>query len=100
MVDRMRTYRHAGRVQLETITGARVRLFAYPNGNPVRDYRHEHAELARELGFEAAVSAAWGAARPGDDLFQLPRFTPWDRGNFRFGLRLAAKRFAPSYARA
>jgi peptidoglycan/xylan/chitin deacetylase (PgdA/CDA1 family) len=90
----------AGRAQLERITGAPVRLFAYPNGKPVRDYRREHAELARELGFEAAVSSAWGAARPGDDLFQLPRFTPWDRGNFRFGLRLAAKRFAPSYARA
>lgn len=89
-----------GRARLEQITGAPVRLFAYPNGRPLRDYRREHAELARELGFEAAVSCAWGAARPGDDLFQLPRFTPWDRGHFRFGLRLAAKRLTANYARA
>ena len=88
------------RARLEEITGAPVRLFAYPNGMPLRDYRREHAELARELGFEAAVSCAWGAARPGDDLFQLPRFTPWDRGHFRFGLRLAAKRLSATYARA
>src|SRR5205085_9098359 len=68
----------ASRAQLEKITGAPVRLFAYPNGRPLRDYRPQHAAMARELGFDAAVSCAWGAARPGDDLFQIPRFTPWD----------------------
>ena len=88
------------RARLEAITGAPVRLFAYPNGTPLRDYRREHAELARELGFDAAVTYARGAARPGDDLFQLPRFTPWDRGHLRFGLRLAAKRLSANYARA
>lgn len=98
--ERAREEMAASRARLEEITGAPVRMFAYPNGKPLRDYRHEHAELARELGFEAAVSTAWGAARPGDDVFQLPRFTPWDRGHFSFGLRLAAKRFTPTYARA
>jgi len=78
-----------GRTRLEEITGAPVRLFAYPNGRPLRDYRREHAALVRELGFDAAVSSAWGAARAGDDLYQIPRFTPWDRPNWRFGLRLA-----------
>jgi hypothetical protein len=90
----------AGRAKLEEITGAPVRLFAYPNGRPLRDYRPEHAALARELGFEAAVSSAWGAARPGDDLYQIPRFTPWDRPNWRFGLRLATNRLSRDYARA
>jgi peptidoglycan/xylan/chitin deacetylase (PgdA/CDA1 family) len=90
----------AGRAKLEEITGAPVRLFAYPNGRPLRDYRTEHAELARELGFDAAVSSAWGAARPGDDLHQIPRFTPWDRPNWRFGLRLATNRLSGHYARA
>src|SRR5438874_6071150 len=79
----------ASRAQLERITGAPVRLFAYPNGKPHRDYHAEHATLARQLGFDAAVSTAWGAARAGDDLYQIPRFTPWDRGHLRFGLRLA-----------
>ena len=89
----------SGRDALEKITGAAVRLFAYPNGRPLRDYRPEHAAMARELGFDAALSAARGAARPGDDLFQIPRFTPWDRSNWRFGLRLATNRLGGQYAR-
>ena len=78
-----------GRARLEQIVGAPVRLFAYPNGRPLRDYRREHAALVRELGFDAAVSGSWGTARADADLFQIPRFTPWDRARWRFGLRLA-----------
>jgi len=90
----------ASRARLEEITGAPVRLFAYPNGSPRRDYHAEHAALARELGFDAAVSAAWGAARAGDDLYQIPRFTPWDRADWRFGLRMAHNLMRYDYARA
>ncbi|MCH7344170.1 polysaccharide deacetylase family protein [Pelomonas sp. CA6] len=68
-----------GKAQLEQWLDAPVRLFAYPNGRPDQDYRAEHAQLARELGFEAAVSTAPGIATRGDDPFQLPRFTPWRR---------------------
>jgi hypothetical protein len=39
--------------------------------------------MARELGFEAALSTAHGAARSGDDPHQLPRFTPWARTSWR-----------------
>jgi peptidoglycan/xylan/chitin deacetylase (PgdA/CDA1 family) len=98
--ERARDEMAAGRARLEEITGAAVHLFAYPNGQPLRDYRPEHAALAREVGYEAAVSSAWGAARAGDDLYQIPRFTPWDRPNWRFGLRLATNRLATHYARA
>jgi hypothetical protein len=45
--------------------------------------------LVRDLGFDAAVSTAWGAARSGGDPFQIPRFTPWDRTRLRFAARLA-----------
>ncbi len=99
-LERAREEISADRARLEEITGAPVRLFAYPNGTPLRDYRPEHAALARELGFEGAVSTARGAARPGDDVFQIPRFTPWDSANWRFGLRLATKRLSSTYARA
>jgi peptidoglycan/xylan/chitin deacetylase (PgdA/CDA1 family) len=88
----------ASRARLERITGAPVRLFAYPNGSPRRDYFAEHAALARQLGFDAAVSTAWGAAGPGDDLYQIPRFTPWDRADWRFGLRLAHNTMRSGYA--
>jgi peptidoglycan/xylan/chitin deacetylase (PgdA/CDA1 family) len=88
------------RSRLQAIIGAPVRLFAYPNGIPRRDYYAEHAALARELGFDAAVSTAWGAARAGDDPYQIPRFTPWDRADWRFGLRIAMNRAANRYATA
>lgn len=78
---------------LRDITGREVRLFAYPNGKPDTDYRKAHVAIVRELGFSAAVSTAWGAARHGDSPFELPRFTPWDRKPVRFGLRLARNYF-------
>lgn len=75
--------------QLEAITGARVPLFAYPNGRHGDDYDDATVALVRDAGFEAAVATTWGAARRDSDRFQLPRFTPWDRGRLRFGARLA-----------
>jgi len=78
-----------GRAQLERLTGAPVRLFAYPNGRPGRDFADAHAEMVRSLGFEGAVTTAWGAARVDTDRFRIPRFTPWDRTGVGFGLRLA-----------
>jgi peptidoglycan/xylan/chitin deacetylase (PgdA/CDA1 family) len=77
-----------GKDALENITRAPVRLFAYPNGKPNQDYASEHVQMVKDLGFEGAVSTAWGAAKTSDDLFQLPRFTPWDRGQVRFTLRM------------
>ncbi len=75
---------------LEALLGERVGLFAYPNGKPGTDYLPAvHPGLVRELGFDAAVSTRWAAARLGEDLFQIPRFTPWDRGRLKFGVRLA-----------
>ena len=79
-----------GKRRLEEITGAPVTLFAYPNGKPGRDYGPRHVELVREAGFTAAVSTMGGVADRSSDLFQLPRFTPWDRSPRRFGLRLLA----------
>jgi len=46
------------------------------------------AAMARECGFEAAVSTSWGAASMRSDRFQLPRFTPWDQQRWRWGARL------------
>jgi len=78
----------SGQAVLQEITGSRVTTFAYPNGRPGQDYRHEHTELLRNNGFEAAVSTAWGCATRHSDSFQLPRIAPWDRTPLRFNLRL------------
>jgi len=86
----------AGRDSLERLIGARVPLFAYPNGKPGRDYLPEHVSLVRELGFDAAVATAWGASAQGDDVFQLRRFTPWDADRLRFGIRMAQNLAQPA----
>lgn len=78
-----------GCTRLRDVVGERIALFAYPIGLPRRDYSTAHVRLVRELGFEGAVSTAWGTSGLGADPFQIPRFTPWDCGRCRFGLRLA-----------
>lgn len=53
--------------------------------------------MVRAAGYKAAVTTAWGAARQGVDLYQIPRFTPWDRTPLRFVARLTenALRYRP-----
>ena len=77
------------KAQLESLLQTPVGLFAYPNGRPERDYVAPNVAAVQALGFDAAVSTAPGVAVAGSDLFQIPRFTPWDRAPWRFGLRLA-----------
>lgn len=99
-LDAARREIEAGKVRLEEIIGSPVRLFAYPNGHPGRDYGPEHVKLVRESGFDGAVSTAWGAAGVGADLFQVPRFTPWDRDDWRYGLRMTRNLVTWRYASA
>lgn len=87
--DEARAEMATSRDTLQALLAQPVELFAYPNGRPDEDYTDTTVRLARELGFSAAVTTAWGAARRGSDLFQLPRFTPWDRGRVAFAARLA-----------
>lgn len=73
---------------LEDLLKEPIKLFAYPNGRPGQDYLAEHAVLTQKLGFTAAVSTSWGIAHTETDPFNLPRFTPWDKGQFSFSIRL------------
>lgn len=73
-----------GKAFLEAALGEEIRLFAYPNGKPGKDYLPEQAAIVRELGFDAAVSTQPGVAVRTSDPFQLPRFTPWSRRAYRF----------------
>ena len=78
---------------LESLLGERVGLFAYPNGKPQVDYSSESVDIVRGLGFDAAVSTRWAASSAETDMFQIPRFTPWDRTSLRFGTRMATNLF-------
>lgn len=88
--DQARQQIAASKTYLEQLLGQPISLFAYPNGKPGEDYAPRTVDLVRSLGFDAAVSTAWGASGQSDDLFQIRRFTPWDRTRLRFGARLLA----------
>ncbi len=78
----------ASKSALEAMIGEPVKLFAYPNGRPNRDYGRVHVDMVRELGFDAAVSTAWGAVARNSDRYQLPRMLPWDNSALKFAARL------------
>ena len=78
------------KLALESLLGDAVQLFAYPNGQPGKDYRAQHARMVEQAGFIGAVSTAPGAATRQIDVFQLPRFSPWDAGPLRYGVRMLA----------
>ena len=90
-LDTDAAYAEIGQSQrfLEAVLGQRVGLFAYPNGKPGTDYIPESVRIVQDLGFDAAVSTTKGVADASTDLFQIPRFTPWDSTRLRFGARLA-----------
>lgn len=75
---------------LASLLGAPPPLFAYPNGKPDLDYGTSHVELVKRAGFSAAVSVSMGTATQSSDLFQVPRFIPWDRDARRLALRILA----------
>lgn len=76
------------RAHLTRLLGRPPRYFAYPNGRPEQDYQATHARMVAELGYEAAFTTSYGSAGPESGVFELPRFTPWDRDALRFSLRL------------
>ena len=78
------------KLALESLLGDPVNLFAYPNGQPGKDYQAQHARMVQQAGFIGAVSTSPGAATRQIDVFQLPRFSPWDAGSFRYGVRMLA----------
>lgn len=77
-----------GKESLEAIIGRTVTSFAYPNGRPGRDFSPRHIPLVKLAGFSRAVTTGAGICRHDSDSFQLPRFTPWGRTEWRASLQL------------
>lgn len=73
---------------LENLLQEQVKFFAYPNGKPGIDYGRKDRDMVEQLGFLGAVSTQWGVCTDNSDSFQLPRFTPWDKSQLKFALRL------------
>lgn len=94
--DQTRREIHGSKHFLERLLGERIGLFAYPNGKPGEDYTPLTVDVVRSLEFDAAVSTAWGTTGAGDDVFQIRRFTPWDKSRLRFGARMVGNLYKNS----
>ena len=84
------------KARLEQILKEKISLFAYPNGRPDQDYATRHAQMVKQAGFAMAVSTASGAANANSDLYQLPRYAPWDKLKSRLQLRLLQNIWRPA----
>ncbi|MFT3847204.1 MAG: polysaccharide deacetylase family protein [Propionivibrio sp.] len=83
-----------GKTMLEEWIDKPIRCFAYPVGLPGRDFMPNHVAMARELGFELAVTTANRMANRESDAYELPRFMPWGRSMLKFGARMVRKAWA------
>jgi len=75
--------------------------FAYPFGQP-SDVSDEAKKIVQRAGFSSAVTTVWGFNRPGDDLYDLKRFSPrsnaWDSDLAKMAMKLDWYRLAGLYA--
>ena len=62
------------KTSIETWIGRPVRAFAYPNGQPGRDFTADTVKIVEEVGFDFAFTTRPGFARPREDLLESPRF--------------------------
>ena len=68
---------HESRADIETVLGPLRMPFAYPNGEPGKDYTSRHVEMVRSAGYACGVSTQKGFATLDNCFLQLRRFTPW-----------------------
>lgn len=80
-VEDVRSEAVSSRARLESITGAPVRCFAYPNGKQ-SDFNAKVKLILEEAGYIAALATLGGISRPGDDLFAICRYPMDSRFSF------------------
>lgn len=73
---------------LEVLLEINLRFFAYPNGKPDIDFITSQVHQVKDANYFAAVATNWGVATKNSSLWQLPRFTPWDKAPYKFMIRM------------
>lgn len=73
---------------LEEIVPTQLKLFAYPNGKSHKDFRPDQIQHIEKMGYIASVTTEMGATSNDAHLFELPRFTPWDKTAARYIMRI------------
>ena len=71
------------REELVSIIGAPVNSFAYPNGIPNKDFAFEHGNMLKKAGFHYGFTTHNGYVSKESSVWQIPRFTPWGKTDFR-----------------
>lgn len=61
------------KIELERWTGRQVRAFAYPNGQPGRDYTAETVTIVRDAGYDMAFTTRAGFAVPDEPALERSR---------------------------
>jgi len=74
---------------LENITKRTVDIIAFPNGLYGRDYKAEHCDIAKTLGFKAGFSTNDGGAISTTNPYTIPRFMPYRKQLPLFALSIA-----------
>jgi peptidoglycan/xylan/chitin deacetylase (PgdA/CDA1 family) len=75
------------KARIEEMLGARVRHFAYPNGE-VADFNESHKRMLVEAGFDTACTTSYGVNSNQDDRFALSRVYVTNESVFKLGMRL------------
>ena len=74
--------------KLEEIINSEIKYFAYPNGRLNKDFSLAHRDMLINNDFVAGLTTDWGHCSTSTDPLLIPRFTPWDSDEIRFGIRL------------
>jgi len=59
---------------LETLTGKPIKAFAYPNGEPGKDYTLETVKIVKDVGFDVAFTTRYGFAKFDEPCLEYSRF--------------------------
>lgn len=89
-----------GKLYLENVINKPVKCFAFPNGKPEKDYKYSHVKMVQDIGFDASVSTSYGVSNIKTDIYQLPRFTPWDEKKLKYILRIVSNAYTkPTFSK-
>lgn len=87
------------KARLEAELGTRIRLFAYPFGDPDH-MSEENITIVREAGFDCCLAAHGGIVTASDGLFRLRRvpINGWYRSPYQFGFEALRMSGTPATA--
>lgn len=76
------------KTHLELLLSTPIKFFAYPNGVRGKDFLMKHMEMVRGTGYRAALTTNWGVSQKNTNPYSLLRFTPWDKHDIKFMIRM------------